>query len=313
MNISRRISAAFKDIPGGQFLGATYDYTHRLLNFDLEQETPETVAAIREKWAAAGSEPPAESGIPPETLRAPRVSEELRAEGLLASPPGDDEIQDIAQHPLAFPAPRSARLQALARADSGFISGLAYAGIRGFGPSHPTVGELRTGTLDLLIPHPLVKGEYIFTGAIVVTDVESLFPEEEAKTKKEEGEDPLKVLGSGQGDKADTSANSLTLGEGYGMVFGRNDAKAIAMSILDYSLSISDAAGTTGSAGKTSDPEASVLQNQEFVLLHGDSLEMNGFISHLKLPHYVTFQSKLDRVRYTRTAADAKPAEKGAV
>ena len=38
-------------------------------------------------------------------------------------------------------------------------------------------------------------------------------------------------------------------------------------------------------------------QDEEFVLTHGDCLEMSGFISHLKLPHYVTFQSKLDRVR----------------
>jgi len=43
-------------------------------------------------------------------------------------------------------------------------------------------------------------------------------------------------------------------------------------------------------------------QNEEFVLTHGDSLEMNGFIAHLKLPHYVTFQSKLDSVRKTRRA-----------
>jgi alpha-D-ribose 1-methylphosphonate 5-triphosphate synthase subunit PhnI len=35
MLIHRRVSAAFKDIPGGQFLGATFDYIHRLLNFGL--------------------------------------------------------------------------------------------------------------------------------------------------------------------------------------------------------------------------------------------------------------------------------------
>ena len=29
---------------------------------------------------------------------------------------------------------------------------------------------------------------------------------------------------------------------------------------------------------------------------HIDSVEATGFISHLKLPHYVTFQSKLDSV-----------------
>ncbi len=35
MRIKRRISAIFKDLPGGQVLGPTYDYTHRLLDFDL--------------------------------------------------------------------------------------------------------------------------------------------------------------------------------------------------------------------------------------------------------------------------------------
>lgn len=43
MRIVRRISAAFKDIPGGQLLGPTYDYSHRLLDFDLvEEESCET-------------------------------------------------------------------------------------------------------------------------------------------------------------------------------------------------------------------------------------------------------------------------------
>jgi alpha-D-ribose 1-methylphosphonate 5-triphosphate synthase subunit PhnI len=189
---------------------------------------------------------------------------------------------DITRHPLAFPAPRSARLQSLARADSGFISGLAYAGIRGFGPAHPTVGELRTGTLEVRIEHPALEGELIVVGEILVTEVESFFSEEE---NRQEENDPLKVLESGQGDKADHSDKALTLGAGYGMVFGRNDTKAIAMSILDYSME-------TGGD--------SPVQNQEFVLLHGDCLEMNGFISHLKLPHYVTFQSKLDRVRHSQ-------------
>lgn len=38
MHIRRRISSAFKDIPGGQVLGPTYDYVHRLLDFSLAQE-----------------------------------------------------------------------------------------------------------------------------------------------------------------------------------------------------------------------------------------------------------------------------------
>jgi len=39
------------------------------------------------------------------------------------------------------------------------------------------------------------------------------------------------------------------------------------------------------------------VHDEEFVLLHVDSVEATGFISHLKLPHYVTFQSELDSVR----------------
>src|SRR5437879_9231742 len=35
MNMDRRISATFKDLPGGQVLGPTFDYTHRLLDHDL--------------------------------------------------------------------------------------------------------------------------------------------------------------------------------------------------------------------------------------------------------------------------------------
>jgi len=81
--------------------------------------------------------------------------------------------------------------------------------------------------------------------------------------------------------------DKLKLAVGYGAVFGRNENKAISMAVIDREL---DNAGEYPT------------QNEEFVLMHGDSLEMNGFISHLKLPHYVTLQSKLDAVRKTREA-----------
>src|SRR5499425_760446 len=35
MQVRRRISSTFKDIPGGQILGPTFDYTHRLLDRQL--------------------------------------------------------------------------------------------------------------------------------------------------------------------------------------------------------------------------------------------------------------------------------------
>lgn len=72
---------------------------------------------------------------------------------------------------------------------------------------------------------------------------------------------------------------------GYGLTIGQNEVKAISMAILERSLE------TEG---------ASPTQDEEFVLLHIDTVEANGFVSHLKLPHYITFQSMLDQIRKTK-------------
>ncbi len=215
----------------------------------------------------------------------PRVSDVLKAEGLLDAPPPCDALPfDVTENLLEFPAPRSARLQTLARADTGFLSGVAYSALRGFGMAHPTVGELRTGYAELYVPYPLDPAQSVYIGEVMLTEVECL----------------TEAQGQGQ----------LKLALGYGAVFGRNENKAIAMAVVDRELS-------------QSGPHPA--QSEEFVLTHGDSLEMNGFLSHLKLPHYVTFQSKLDAVRKTREAGargkglpgdpptkDVKPADGGA-
>ena len=258
MRLIRRISAAFKDIPGGQMLGPTYDYTHRLIDFEGAAEDP----AARWSWRGAYL---ADAGEAEPPLCPTRVTELLQAEGLVKDEhSGGEKPFDVTQNMLTFPASRSARLQTLARADTGFETGLAYSSLRGYGAVHPTVGELRCGYLEVNLPYPLDPTQTICLGEVLVTEVESLVPE-----------------------RQETSAETdqLALGVGYGAVFGRNENKAIAMSILDRSLDT---------------PGDSPTQDEEFVLMHGDSLEMNGFISHLKLPHYITFQSKLDRVRATR-------------
>ena len=233
MHIRRRISSAFKDIPGGQILGPTYDYVHRLLDFGLLEET---------------------EGELPDT--APRVLDLLRAEGLIEQVEEDhSQPCDVTMEKLPLPAPRSAILQTLTRADTGFVSGLAYSDIRGFGMSHPTIGELRYGSLEIEVDYPLDEDAAWYVGDIFVTEVEGLMG---------------------------TRAGGEGIGVGYGCVIGRNDTKAIAMSVLDHALTLQIDSPTS---------------DMEFVLLHGDCLEMNGFISHLKLPHYVTFQSKLDSLR----------------
>lgn len=252
MRVVRRISAAFKDITGGQILGATYDYTHRLINFDIDKQNPEALRLKNQERLAAQ--------CPQEITACPRVSDELKKEGLIDLYSEDNQKPfDITTNMLEFPADRSARLQTLSRADAGFISGLAYSALRGFGQIHPTVGELRCGYVELCVPYLFDESESIYIGEILMTEVECF---NEASNQ-----------------------DQLKLAVGYGAVFGRNENKAIAMAVIDREL---DHGGEYPT------------QNEEFVLMHGDSLEMNGFISHLKLPHYVTFQSKLDAVRKTR-------------
>lgn len=258
MRIIRRISAAFKDVPGGQILGPTFDYAHRLLNFDLldNSECPDTQTDIDDDCEC-------------EDIYCPRVDDILQEDGVLEKPDEDNtKPYDVTSRLLTFPAPRSARLQTLTRSEEGFLEGVAYSAMRGYGAVHPTVSELRSGYVQIEIPHPLHKGETICIGEIIVTEVEALWPSH---------------------TETDEEFDKLTLSGGYGCVIGRNETKAIAMAIADASL---NTIGPTPS------------QDEEFVLTHGDCLEMQGFLSHLKLPHYVTFQSKLDRVRSNKSGEE---------
>jgi alpha-D-ribose 1-methylphosphonate 5-triphosphate synthase subunit PhnI len=277
MRVIRRISAAFKDIPGGQILGASPDYTHRLLDPRLfEEDGQKLLCWVREFLSR--EVPPASIG----TL--PKVVDLLRAEGLVAPcHAGDAPLRDITRANLVFPASRSERLQTLTRGQTGAVTALAYAALRGYGALHPTVAELRVGYLQVSVPDPSgeaaagsaaapgaagaasTEEDGYYVGEVLVTEVETLIPVS---------------LPRGQGRA------ELVFELGYGACFGRNETKAIAMSILEHCL-------------ETADPRYPT-HDEEFVLMHVDPVEATGFISHLKLPHYVTFQSKLDAVRTSR-------------
>src|SRR5690606_31569445 len=78
MKLSRRISSTFKDVPGGQILGPTYDYTQRLLDFSLQD-------------GSVPPEPPAPAAQPVASSM-PRVTDLLQHDDLVereAPPPGD--------------------------------------------------------------------------------------------------------------------------------------------------------------------------------------------------------------------------------
>jgi alpha-D-ribose 1-methylphosphonate 5-triphosphate synthase subunit PhnI len=252
---SRRISATFKDVPGGQLLGPTFDYSHRLIDFDRNDDQG---PSLPNETAVASTE----------TL--PRVLELLDREGLIeANPiPTDDALRsDITREPLAFPAERPVRLQALARGDEGFLLGMAYSTQRGYGSTHPFVGEIRIGHVEVVL-QPDELDFPIVVGEIEVTECE--------------------MINQFQG----SAVAPPQFTRGYGLGFGQCERKAMAMALVDRSMR----ANELGEIGEYEAP----AQDVEFVVSHSDSLEASGFVQHLKLPHYVDFQSELVMVRGMR-------------
>lgn len=263
IRIERRISATFKDLPGGQVLGPTFDYTHRLLDFSLlDEPAPGANSPVADMSTHAGTLPERA----PQAGSTPRVAELLRAEDLLGEQPADTTpVPDITRDPLDFPSSRAQRLQALARGDEGFLLALAYSTQRGYGRNHPFAAEIRTGRLEVWIePEELEFAVPI--GDIEVTECDMI---------------NQFVGGAGQ-------LPQFT--RGYGLAFGLSERKAMAMALVDRALQ----------APEYQEDATSPAQQEEFVLMHCDSVEAAGFVSHLKLPHYVDFQSELDLIRKLR-------------
>jgi len=258
MRIIRRISAAFKDIPGGQVLGATMDYTIRLLDFELLKDSETQRKTFMKDLLKQNSK----RNTLPDSF--PKVIDMLRGEGLLVEPSveigNEDHIFDITRESLTFPARRSAAMQTMARGETGGLLLLAYSSMRGYGDIHPTIGELRVGYIPVLVKHPHTQEE-IEAGEVKVTEAEVI-----ARFSD------------------NTGTPKFTLG--YGICFGHNEVKAISMAILDRSMQ----------SKQNSNPS----EKEEFVLSHVDGVESMGFCIHYKLPHYVTFQSDLDRLRKTQ-------------
>jgi alpha-D-ribose 1-methylphosphonate 5-triphosphate synthase subunit PhnI len=258
MSLERRISATFKDLPGGQLLGATFDYTHRLLDFSL---------------LAEGLEPPAPEAAqaPEHQAPCPRVVDMLAEEGLLAIEIDRGlNVPDITREPMDFPSNRPQRLQALARGDEGFLLALAYSTQRGYGRNHPFAGEIRIGDIEVWI-EPEELDFAVPLGDIEVTECEMI----------------NQFVGSKDQPPQFT--------RGYGLAFGNAERKAMGMALVDRALR----------ADEYGEDIESPAQQEEFVLMHCDNVEAGGFVSHLKLPHYVDFQSELDLIRKLRRPSPA--------
>ena len=252
METRRRISAAFKDLPGGQVLGPTFDYTHRLLDHSLieGQDNPSPVIA-----------PAAEEAMP-------RVTDLLASDGLIETQPRTDDtapVGDLTREPLSFPADRDLRLQNLARGDEGFLLALGYSTQRGFGRTHPFAGEIRLGEVELEFFAEEV-GFAVPLGTITVTECQ--------------------MINQFKG----TASEAPRFTRGYGLGFGHCERKAMSMALVDRALR----------ARELGEEVKAPAQDEEFVMSHSDNVQATGFVEHLKLPHYVDFQSELGLVRRRR-------------
>jgi alpha-D-ribose 1-methylphosphonate 5-triphosphate synthase subunit PhnI len=228
--------------------------------------------------AAAGERPEAPTAPADATHALPRVGDILQRDGLLEPPPSNDdgEARDLTREPLVLPASRPLRLQNLARGDEGFLLALGYSTQRGYGNNHPFVGEIRYGHVPVsFVPEEL--GFAIEIGEIEVTECDMV----------------NQFAGSHDVPPQFT--------RGYGLAFGHAERKAMAMALVDRALR----------ADELGEAVTSPAQDEEFVLAHSDNVEGSGFVQHLKLPHYVDFQSELVVVRMLRAEVEKRREQAG--
>ncbi|MBP7063175.1 carbon-phosphorus lyase complex subunit PhnI [Ferrovibrio sp.] len=200
MQVARRISSTFKDLPGGQLLGPTFDYTHRLLDFGLMETQAVPVP------------PAAGKGVLAETM--PQVVDLLNAEGLIEPEIADAEaapVGDLTREPLMFPADRALRLQNLARGDEGYLLALGYSTQRGYAKSHPFVGEIRSGNVAVELDIPEL-GFTVDIGDITLTECQ--------------------MINQFRGSRLEPPKFT----RGYGLAFGFAERKAMAMALVDRAL-----------------------------------------------------------------------------
>ncbi|NPV22796.1 carbon-phosphorus lyase complex subunit PhnI [Bradyrhizobium aeschynomenes] len=252
MRVQRRVSSTFKDIPGGQVLGPTFDYTHRLLDPALAEAGDPEAPAL-----ASTSDTPM-----------PRVTDILGQDGLIERSPDADPdapVGDLTRDPLSYPAGRDLRLQNLARGDEGFLLALGYSTQRGYGRNHPFAGEIRFGEVEVEFLAEEI-GFAVPLGSIALTECQMV-----NQFKGSASEPPCFT-------------------RGYGLAFGQSERKTMSMALVDRALR----------ARELGEDLIAPAQDEEFVMSHSDNVQATGFVEHLKLPHYVDFQSELGLLRKLR-------------
>jgi len=251
VRITRRVSAAFADIPGGQWLGSSPDFDSRLLDWGEADESP---AAVLDGAGGAANGDPAGTGAPRRTALG-RVGGLLRAApGVgVAEPRDPGDGPDPFDEPLGSNPTREARQAALARGETGALVALANVALAG--RREAVAGELCVGVAELCVPHPR-SGRPVCVAEVPVSEAT--------------------VCGDAEVDG--TAGFAL----GFGISAGRVERRALAAAVIDATL---EAGAPVGGLAEL--PALAAV----------DGLATSGFVDHLRLPHFASFASYLDRVR----------------
>jgi alpha-D-ribose 1-methylphosphonate 5-triphosphate synthase subunit PhnI len=264
LQILRRVVPAYRNPPGPQLLGRTIDYSGRLIE---REEFAQATGLWVEPEGSDHSAPRLKHSTVAEQRRPERLLDLLRNNDLAIDRRTENPKPaiDITREAVRPSCGRSAVLSTMARAETGALVNLWYRNILG-ADSH--LHEVTLGEVrhgELPVPvRHPYTDEPVVIGSIRVTEVEAI-------------EDL---------DGIDEDRTHFDVG--YGMVVGHNERKAIAMANLDIAVS--------------RDRCASSLEQS--VLFTTDGLDASGFLEHLKLPHYVTFRSMVERKLAMREKRD---------
>lgn len=247
--LTRRLSSAYPQIPGGQWLGFAPELTTRQLDWAPRVDTG--------TGPLAGSDQsPSGEQVPP-GADAPRRADTLRVRDLIqgvptVEPAADGAGDDPARAVLVPPYNRSNRLAVLTRGETGALVALA-AMILGRRQEAVLV-ELTVALATVRIPHPR-SGIPVAIAELPITEVEVVLDAD---------------VDGGPG-----------LALGWGATLGAVERRAIALALLDAAM-LAD--------GDLAEP---LMLDEQTIIAATDGPATNGFVEHLRLPHYAGFTAYL--------------------
>ncbi|HYZ67789.1 MAG TPA: carbon-phosphorus lyase complex subunit PhnI [Mycobacterium sp.] len=237
----RRLSSAYPQIPGGQWLGFAPDLIAR----QLDWTQPSAAEAAQPAPTAATADDA------PRRAATPRVRD-LISGAPLVTQPQDGAGDDPARTVLVPPFSRANRLAMLARGETGALVALSalILGRR----QEAVLVELTVTVATVRIPHPRT-GAPCAVANVPITEVEVVLD-------------------------ADVDGRP-GLAMGWGATLGTVERRAIALALLDAAMQAD---------GELAEP---MMLDEQTVIAATDGPATNGFVEHLRLPHYAGFTAYL--------------------